>query len=389
MSDSLARRLSPLVLLLATFGCDKLPKIEGLTPGAPAASAPAEPAPVVEAPPAVDANAVIDAFYQMKPGQISDIQLRQLADLPSGHERIEALNLKGTNVSGLGYAVLKKFPNLKSLNIIGRYCKDDVCAYLGDLTSLEELRIKTDNSPTDASVPEFNKVTKLRVFQYHDSQFTPAGWKSFLEAHPDLEVLDVDGSAGLTDPTGEALGKLSKLRELSMWNSAMTDKGMAKWTGLMALERLNLSQAQVQGAGLLTATQAGALLELRDLDMSYTLLNEKGAQAISSMGKLRKLSIAGSNAQDRHLGFLSKLTELEWLSLAGCGQMTDKAVLPLVKLPRLQYLSLGSNQGITNNCMKPLSMMPALQEVEIKQTNVSADQVEKLRALRPELTIRH
>lgn len=96
------------------------------------------------------------------------------------------------------------------------------------------------------------------------------GWDrrdySILASKPDVEILEI-GNADVDDSTLDLVAALSRLRELTLNDSRITDAGLARLKGLESLESLRIARTGV------TADGVRAFLEdppprLREIDVS-------------------------------------------------------------------------------------------------------------------------
>ena len=126
------------------------------------------------------------------------------------------------------------------------------------------------------------------------------------------------------------------------------------------------------------------------LEVHFELLGESfGDEQLAVLGECSEavvwLNLAGTGVTDRGIAWLTNLPNLRSLHLERTA-VTDEGVSALAALPGLTYLNLHST-AVTGACLEAVGMMPALERVFLWNTGVTADEVELLRAVRPDLTV--
>ena len=105
-----------------------------------------------------------------------------------------------------------------------------------------------------------------------------------------------------------------------LWAATVTDRGLESLARLPKLERLNLHGAKITDAG---ASQLRTLRELRELNLGATQLSAKGLGFLAELEKLEKLSLSGlSRLDDEAVPVLAAMKSLQWLDI------TDTKITP-------------------------------------------------------------
>jgi hypothetical protein len=165
-----------------------------------------------------------------------------------------------------------------------------------------------------------------------------SGWR-------DLRVLTFEGDH-LDD---DALAPLSRLRDLRMLEMGVrpyehnraTDSGLRYLAPLRNLEYLGLHAWEgVRGDGLRYLSH---LDHLRDLELSYTSVDDHSLRHLARLPELRTLSLQHTRVTDRGLRSLAALPELRTLDLRQTAVTPDVADI-LATFPKLERVVLHYNQ---------------------------------------------
>ncbi|MBI1914345.1 MAG: hypothetical protein HYS12_06350 [Planctomycetes bacterium] len=152
----------------------------------------------------------------------------------------------------------------------------------------------------------------------------------------DLRVLDLSGTAATDADLRDHLGKLTKLVELSLAQTQVSDDGLASLAALKQLRRLVLDGTTLRGTGLARLKDLPELVELR---LGCPTLTDLGIKPLGELKRLQKLSLAGSGVSDEGLASLSGLDKLQELDLTGT-RVTAEGIAALKKaLPKCKVLS--------------------------------------------------
>ncbi len=155
------------------------------------------------------------------------------------------------------------------------------------------------------------------------------------------------------------LENLSRLEELDLSLSSITDEGMEHLKRLTRLKVLELFHTAITDAGMV---KIEGLTNLEFLDLSVTAVSDSGLTHLRRLSRLRELKLGFTKITDAGLAHLAVLPNLEAVCLDGTG-VTDEGVALL-------------------NTTK-------LRELGLRATNVSDTRLRQLGKALPKLTIRH
>ena len=186
-------------------------------------------------------------------------------------------------------------------------------------------------------------------------------------AHLQIDLLrlkGLDGLAALPDtlsslwigetvsPAGSlrVLERFTGLEELGLDGHVRDIAAIGRLTGL---RRLTLRR--------ITLPDLSPLLPLRNLrDLEITLGGTRDLALLPEIGRLRRLDLYRVRKLS-DLGFVSRLSELQWLGLQALGNVG--ALPSLAPLRRLRRVALETMKGITD--FRPIAAAPALEELSL------------------------
>ncbi len=168
--------------------------------------------------------------------------LRALSACPS----LRHLMLGNTSLRGDELAHLPDFGRLTGLSLFqtGSTGLEHVvrCSELEGL-HLDEARI------TDADVPLFARLPKLRSLQLARTVLTDQGVRILVSSCHDLTILTLSGS-NLTDAVLPDLASLPALQTLGLMDQPITDEGLRELKKCTTLEVLDVQSTKVTAAGI-------------------------------------------------------------------------------------------------------------------------------------------
>ena len=213
----------------------------------------------------------------------------------------------------------------------------------------------------------------------------------------------IDPDAQFTDSDLACLRGLRGLRELSLWNTAVTGSGLVylkdipkfqslslgpnlaasqfvhleKLTGL---QELHLRGPEVSDAGLV---HLRPLKQLRELILSDRQITDAGIAHLKGLIEMRLLQLSGTGITDAGLKHLRGMSRLERLGL-GFNEVSDAGLSQLLALSNLRYLDLGWTR-VTD--VRLLKTLPLLEEVNLEGTQVTDESTAELKSALPKIRI--
>src|SRR5262249_19006449 len=238
-----------------------------------------------------------------------------------GNRRLEALNLRGTDVTDTSLAYIAELSSLKSLDISFTQITDVGLEHLASLAGLEELTLG-GNKISGASLHVLKLLPKLRKLSFYGIQRRNAGWcwapvVTDLELETisrlgSLEDLNVGFGVALGTPRPDDLGPADGEAECRIAGGPrVADVGVGKLTALKKLRVLDLSGASITVSGV---NALASLPNLQRLSLwNVKALDDRSAASLSSIPTLTSLDLSNTSIGDDTLARLGRLPKLRRL----------------------------------------------------------------------------
>ena len=341
------------------------------------------------------------SYHDSAQTKVTDLGLEHLGQC----SQLMSLNIHGAKVSTSGLQKLfTRCPDLRYLAISKSTVELGALEVASRLKNLQTIRI-TGKMLDDRIASQISKLPNLRQIE-GILQIGNEGVEK-LASLPHLESLQFFGNAD--DSCMQALSNLSKLKELSIDGSRITDDGLAKLHGFPQLEKVQLGGPGFTSRCLNTAA---TWPQLKSLALSYLSPRKDGKaewaelstlpatlqqlefqscpntnddllQAIGSLAHLKSLSIQSKSVTEMtdtgagHLAQASNLTSL----LLQPTILTDKGLLSLRGIESLKNLSvtcLASPVGLSS-----LGHLPRLNSLTFGSPNLSPENIASFKAQYP------
>lgn len=314
--------------------------------------------------------------------EVTDADMALFAHLP--RLRTLALN-NATNPGPEGLAQLAAVPSLESLSLRFAELRDDHVAALAGLEGLRALDLTGNRQFTDAALGLIAQNAGLVDLRLEDTAVGDAGM-ALLAGHPGLQVLWL-GRTEVTDAAFSDIARISGLRRLSFQGaSAVQGTEVGALSVLTRLGELNLSQTGITDAALVPL---GAMTQLRRLYLGQTAVSDVGLASLSGLVALEGLYIDETAVSDTGLANLAGLAGLRTLWASNTA-ITDEGVILLTGLS-LTTLHLNET-AITDAGLMTLASIGSLRNLSLRRTQVTEEGVAAAQAApgaNPRLRIAH
>lgn len=267
-----------------------------------------------------------------------------------------------------------------------------------------------DDATLSSCLPLLTSAKRLWIANWNkEIQNTDAAFLG-LDCFTRLEELNLSDTL-ITDATLSRIARCTKLKRLLLARTPITNAGLQFLSSLVHLEELDLS-AQGRGNNRITIagldclrgmtklrtlnlfgtaaddsvlTLLAPLQNLGGLDLRSTKVTGAGLVHLSKLVNLWLLELEGLPVGDEHVKHLARLTNLGRLTLSG-RRITDKSLDVICKLTYLEGLSL-ERTAITDEGLRKIATLPELQVVCLKGTDVTTEGARWLRQARPGLEV--
>ncbi len=228
--------------------------------------------------------------------------------------------------------------HLVQLSLTGEEIGDPAMTQVAKLPRLKSLTLAR-SSVTDAGLTHLAAARRLQRLAIHGAAgVTDAGMTS-LAGLPDLRSVEIFLAPNLTARGLKNLGpRLAGLETLILYETGLSDEGMACLDDCRKLKVVSLSNANIGDAGFAHFRNMDSL---KQLVVSTTNVTDEGLASLRGLKNLRSLSIANTRVTDAGLAHLEGLVGLESLMLQST-MVTDEGLKSIRKLKGLKYLYLGT-----------------------------------------------
>ena len=182
----------------------------------------------------------------------------------------------------------------------------------------------------------------------------------------------------ITDDDLDGLREFLKMTDLSLEETAITDKGLAHLTKLDGLVWLNLYRTKITDDGL---RHIAKLKRLELLPIGETKVTDKGLAHLKKMTRLTYLGLRGNPITDKGVAQLAGLTNLTSLYL-GETKVTYAGLKSLAKMTKLKKLWL-NDTAVSDEAIVLLAALKSLREIHVEKTKITAQGVAALRKRMP------
>ncbi len=339
-----------LLSLFCLSGCEEI----GLTSKSDPAPAVEQTVAPVAAPPAADLSSMptfgsggstvkapltpaeFVASVISKPGhQITDLDLKTLADMPALKDEITELNLKGAQITKVGLAQFGHLPRLKKLDLTG-------CGILG------------------------------------------SDWAA-LSSAIQLEELVLESSA-INDSSIEAVAPLINLRRLNISGTQVTDHGFNHLTKLSQLEYINCGGNQITGAGFEAFTAKYANAPLKEIYVSNTGFGTSGFEHLKGITSIEVLAAGAAGVSDLALKEIRGCKKMRILYL-GQNPVTDQGLRILSGMDALEDLDVTSCSQVSNFTLEKIKNHKSLKNLRANSSGCNLAGIQELKKYLPSCVI--
>jgi Leucine-rich repeat (LRR) protein len=158
--------------------------------------------------------------------------------------------------------------------------------------------------------------------------------------------------------------------------TTITDKGLAQLSTLRRLRGLTVNNCSIDGSALV---HLGMLRRLEWLYMRHTNFNDAAAHHLRQFPRLHRLDLWNTSITDAAIDDICELDRLEDLYLPD-NRLTDAAAPKLAKLTRLKVLDVSETQ-FSDHGVEQLQSLTQLRELAISNTQIDNPKIDRFRKL--------
>jgi eukaryotic-like serine/threonine-protein kinase len=196
--------------------------------------------------------------------------VRQLADLPTGDFRIQAVNGLYRGARDEDLSRFRGLSNVQGLELSGNPLSDDALLHIGEIPTLRWLYLGRAKI-TDRELHRLSRLQNLESLGLEHTSITDAGLLQIRGLERLRELLLANTQ--VTDRTLQHFASFPTLVRLNLYGTAITDDGLKHLQGMRNLKFLILERTGVTDSGL---EYLKALTSLRELNLRHTNVTHEG-----------------------------------------------------------------------------------------------------------------
>jgi hypothetical protein len=233
--------------------------------------------------------------------------------------------------------------------------------------TLTEITFAKSENLTDADFAKLGTLTGLKKLTFYGHCTMTDAQAAHVGKLATLEELAANGTA-LSDEGIKEFAKLKNLRSLTIWhlgwqNKSLTGTGFAALAGCPKLERFNFSGSTVGDDGLKAITKVKTLT---DVVCYHTRITDAGLTNLKELPRLKAVNVGPRFSM----------------------RLGDAGLVTLGEIPTLERITYDETV-LTAASLQHLKALKGLKELVLNKTEVPAAELEKLKAERPGVTIKH
>jgi|GEM_PF-2392658 len=321
------------------------------------------------------------------------------------------LEIKSFRLTPAGCAAIAAMPHLDYL-LIEEGSLDQPC-----VDALEKLpphvKIVTYDEDVSGKLLDAMGIKRLARFEAFTPEQKKSAGERYLRTYEDYESFGRPlkvaglGQSFIQDHEMRLLSQLTELEEVDIFESDITERGIASLAGLTGLKRLSLYETKVKSIASLKG-----LVNLRTLELfpGYDVkMGEAGVEVIENFSLLEKLLLYDDESfHDATIGRLGKLTKLKqvdlWVktkdpaclaSLASLTELVDLRLdLPLDDASLRHFAGLKKvrraelkGDALTDEAIQNCAGWKELRTLFVQESKITRQGAEQLAAKLPNVTI--
>ncbi len=257
------------------------------------------------------------------------------AESSSARETFERSEAARKKLASLTREFRERRKGIVTVVVNDQHLTEEFFTALADLDEPVDIELNARGNLTGEHIRKLTKVKDLRglVLSGTGNNITDADLAP-LENKPEIELLQITGTVGLSDAMMGYLSDLQNLQLLSLHGDGITDVGLSKLPSLTKITSLHIPGTQGTGA-VLKKVASGKLI-----DFQCKHLSDDDLDLLQPFAETIKTLRVSGNISDDGLKSIAKLRRLENFTIEDCPEVTDRGFIVLGKLPFLRSIDL-------------------------------------------------
>ncbi|HQR06812.1 MAG TPA: hypothetical protein PLN21_08325 [Gemmatales bacterium] len=251
--------------------------------------------------------------------------------------------------------------------VMGNFSKDDDLKQIAKIRSLRTLYLNRNKEMTDRGIRELAALKQLEWLDLSGTGVTDAGMKE-LAALKELSWINLSGTS-VTDVTAAQLRSLNKLSHVDLAYTGVSQDGLREVAKIKGMKSLDMSGTEARGNKDLGTSK------MRELRLNNTSMTDEDLKAIPNLKEIKHLNLSGTKITDKGLESLAGLNldilEIPEQAKTDLGLKNYLAAINLEPVKRYMGLSL-SSWNISEEGLKTLAglELPILEIPNMAKTDI-------------------
>ncbi len=288
--------------------------------------------------------------------------------------KVKEINLRRAQINDEAVRPLGKLDALEKLDLSATEITDQSVAMLLRLKNLRELNLR-HTSISDSGLAQLPALNRLQKLDISNTGITGRGFETWKESQ--LRELDAS-NCPLENRHAPNLAQLTKLTNIHLAYTDLTDPAMDSIAKLDALELLDLAGDDIGDAGI---KQIAKIARLKTLLLNYAKFSADGAAPLAGLLQLQRLDLVRTRINDQSLALLAKLPQLQRINL-DYTKIGDNGVASLGAAQALTELRLDS-ANVSDDAIPALGQMKDLKKLNLYHTTVTLKGFDQLKTKLP------
>lgn len=271
------------------------------------------------------------------------------------------------------YKMFSKAPRLDRLFLKGSNVDDEAVDYISRCKGLISLDLSANEG---ISLRAFSKLKRLKKLQHLDLSAMKLDdrYMVVVGQMPSLIDIDISNNGGIKLPGLEKLAELPRLEQITLGNLGLQNQEVS--ISIPDIVRCVNSNRSINHLGMKVdfskLDNFEGLSKLKNIQR-ISLIQSKGVslkvfQETLKIPNLQYLDLSETDINPDNLPLINQYPNIKKLSLKSLN-LTERDLIYLLRLKHVEKLNIGKNWDLSKIAIENLRLMPALREVDSRYTS--------------------
>ena len=243
--------------------------------------------------------------------------------------------------------------------------------------NVSEISVSSDVDFTE-TLKQLDGLHSVTVARFGGPGMNDTGMAAFSSLKT-LKRLDLTDASGIGDATLQIVGQLTNLEALILRRAGFSDEGLSHIQGLTKLRAIDLRNSNVTDAGV---AKLSGIKSLVDVQLEKSKVTDACVQHLKGL-PLKSLNLNYTAVTDAAMPAIGDIATLEQLQLEA-SRLTDAGMADIARLKKLKRLGCRL-ADVTGAGIQHLAACTELTRLELRETSIDDDGLEVVSQL-PKLT---